>query len=208
MVKVKICGLTRPEDIEFIETFPVDFLGFIMYPPSPRYVGPKLKELLLAVKRAKKVVVFVNPSYDEVREALNCGADFIQLHGDEPWELAQKIGPSRVIKAIRVGDSIDPQSLTTWKGVFALLLDTYKPNLPGGTGETFDWHLAKKVVDSGFRVFLAGGLKPENIIEAIRIVKPYAIDISSGVEEKPGTKDQEKIKALFKNLEGGDPPLR
>ena len=91
MVKIKICGLKEEKDVEFLNKFPVDYIGFIMYPKSPRYVKEKLKELLHLVKKAKKVVVFVNPIYEEVREALNYGADLIQLHGEETPEFAKKL---------------------------------------------------------------------------------------------------------------------
>ena len=201
MVKVKICGITSEEDIEFIENFPVDFFGFIMYPPSPRFVGERLKDLLKSVKKAKKVVVFVNPSLDEIKKALDLGADFIQLHGEEsPW-LGEKIGFERLIKAFRIKYEINFEQFEPWKKAYALLLDTYKEGMPGGTGETFNWRLAKEVVERGYRVFLAGGLKPENVKEAIERVKPYGIDLSSGLELSPGKKDFEKVKKLFQKLE-------
>jgi len=201
LVKVKICGITSKEDIEFIENFTVDFLGFIMYPPSPRFVGEKLENLLSAVKKAKKVVVFVNPNFEDVKKALDLGADFIQLHGEESPGLGEKIGFERVIKAFRIRDELRFEEFEAWKRAYALLLDTYKRGIPGGTGETFNWELAKKVVERGYRVFLAGGLKPENVKEAIDTVKPYGIDLSSGVELSPGKKDFEKIKKLFEKLE-------
>lgn len=200
MVKVKICGLTCKEDIEFIEKFPVDYLGFIMYPPSPRFVGGKLKDLVNCVKKAIKVGVFVNPSFEEVKEALDLGIELIQLHGDETPDLGRKIGFERVIKAFRIKEAIDFQELERWKEAHALLLDAYKAGVPGGTGEVFNWSLAREVVKRGFKIFLAGGLKPDNIVSAIRTVNPYGIDLSSGVEKYPGKKDYEKVKNLFERL--------
>ncbi len=202
LVKVKICGLTCKEDIEFVEKFPVDYLGFIMYPPSPRFVGETLKALLEFVNKAKKVAVFVNPTYEEVKKVLDLGVDFIQLHGDEAPDLGKKIGFEKVIKAFRIKDKINFEEFEAWEKAYALLLDTYKEGVPGGTGEVFNWNLAKEIVKKGFRIFLAGGLKPENIIEAIETVKPYGIDLSSGVEKFPGKKDHEKIRNLFDKLKG------
>ncbi|MFN4132337.1 MAG: phosphoribosylanthranilate isomerase, partial [Caldimicrobium sp.] len=170
LVKIKICGITQSEDIHFIENYPIDYLGFIMYPKSPRYVGDKLKDLLKIPKKAKKVVVFVNPTLEEVKEALNFGADLIQLHGEESLEFAKKIGLHRVIKAFRIKNEINLKEFQVWEGCYALLLDTYKAGLPGGTGETFNWDEAKKAVCAGFKIFLAGGLNPENVLSAIKKV--------------------------------------
>lgn len=200
MVKVKICGITNFEDISFIESFPVGYLGFIMYPPSPRYVGENLEKLLRMVKRAKKVVVFVNPSLEEVKRALDLGADLIQLHGEEPPWFGERIGFEKIIKAFRIKDKVDFELLKAWSKSYALLLDTYREGVPGGTGETFNWELAKEVSEKGFKIFLAGGLNPENVLEAIEKIRPYGIDLSSGVEKFPGKKDPEKIKTLFEKL--------
>lgn len=201
MIKIKICGLKEEEDVEFLNKFPVDYIGFIMYPKSPRYVKEKLKELLSLVKKAKKVVVFVNPTYEEVKEALNYGADLIQLHGEETLEFAKKIGLERIIKAFKVKENkLNFEELSFWKDAYGILLDTYVKGIPGGTGKTFNWDIAKKVVSLGYKVFLAGGIDPQNILEAIKEVSPYAIDIASGVELYPGKKDPQKIEKLFKNL--------
>ncbi|MGC9141159.1 MAG: phosphoribosylanthranilate isomerase [Caldimicrobium sp.] len=200
MVKVKICGITNKEDIEFLEKFSVNYLGFIMYPPSPRFVGDRLGELLGFVKKALKVAVLVNPTFEEVKKVLDLGVDLIQLHGNETPDFGKRIGFERIIKAFRVRDKINFQELEAWKEAKALLLDTYLEGVFGGTGKAFNWELAREAVRKGFKIFLAGGLKPENILEAIEIVKPYGIDLSSGVEEYPGKKDQKKIKELFERL--------
>ncbi|MGC8871510.1 MAG: phosphoribosylanthranilate isomerase [Caldimicrobium sp.] len=200
MVKVKICGITNKEDIEFLENFSVNYLGFIMYPPSPRFVGDSLGELLGFVKKALKVAVLVNPTFEEVKKVLDLGVDLIQLHGNETPDFGKRIGFERIIKAFRVRDKINFQELEAWKEAKALLLDTYLEGVFGGTGKAFNWELAREAVRKGFKIFLAGGLKPENILEAIEIVKPYGIDLSSGVEEYPGKKDHRKIEELFERL--------
>jgi len=200
MVKIKICGLKEKEDVIFLNKFPVDYVGFILYSKSPRYVGDALKELLPFVEKAKKVAVFVNPEYKKVREILDYGIDLIQLHGEETLEFVKKIGFEKVIKAFRVGDNFDLKVLKPWEKCYAILLDTYVKEIPGGTGRVFNWDIAKEAVSLGYRVFLAGGLNLENVSDAIKKVKPFAIDIASGVELYPGKKDPEKIRKLFDKL--------
>ena len=196
LVKVKFCGITREEDLRKAVELGVDYVGFIMYPKSPRWVGwEKLKHFLSLSEGVKKVVVFVNPSYQEVEQALSMGADFVQLHGEESFEFAKAIGLDKVIKALRVKDSIFVDDV--WKKAHAILLDTYSEKAYGGTGESFDWKIAKSVVDAGFKVFLSGGLNPENVSYAIRLVKPYAVDVSSGIESSPGIKDQRKMEEFI-----------
>ncbi len=205
MVKVKICGLTLKEDIEFLEKFPVDYVGFILYPPSPRYVGNKIYDLVDLVKKPKKVAVFVDPIYEEVKKLLDQGIDLVQLHGEEPLELAKKIGFKRVIKAFRIKEDLDfkkfLEELELWRETYALLLDTYKKGIPGGTGESFNWEIAKKVVERDFKFFLAGGLTPEKVPLALKEINPYGIDLSSGLEKEPGVKDPVKIQSFFRILE-------
>jgi len=205
MVKVKICGIKSKNTLEFLKNFSVDYVGFIMYPKSPRFAGDELKELLMTEIAAKKVVVFVNPDYQEVKKALDQGANLVQLHGKESLEFAKKVGLSRVIKAFRVGNEL-PDEIKAWKEAYAILLDTYVKGTPGGTGQTFNWEIAKPLINDGFKVFLAGGLNPENAPQAAAL-KPYALDINSGVEKAPGEKDPEKIKLLFKNLKGWNSSL-
>ncbi len=192
MVKIKFCGLKREEDVEKAVLLGVDYLGFILYPKSPRYVDiDRLKDLLKFSKTAKKVGVFVNPSYQEVKKALDLGIDYVQLHGEESLEFAKSIGLERVIKAFRVKDKLEIDHV--WKQTYAILLDTYHKEFYGGTGKTFDWDIAKEAVDSGFRVFLSGGLNAKNVSLAIKKVKPYAVDVSSGIELSPGVKDHKKM---------------
>jgi len=201
-VKVKICGITSKEILEELKAFPVSYAGFVMYPKSPRFIGEYLRELLKVNTSFKKVVVFVNPSYEEAKKALDLGADLIQLHGNETPELGKKLGFERIIKAFRVKDS--PPDPGEWKNAYAILLDTYIKGLPGGTGKAFNWEVAKSLITRGLKVFLAGGINPENAVEAAKI-KPYALDISSGVEKEPGKKDIQKIRSLFENLKELEP---
>ncbi|NPA39368.1 MAG: phosphoribosylanthranilate isomerase [Thermodesulfobacteria bacterium] len=201
MVKVKICGITNKEDFFLASHLGADYLGFIFYSKSPRHTGDKLKELLSLETNAKKVVVFVNPEFEEVKKALDFGADFIQLHGSEPLSFAKKIGLRKVIKAFRIKDTLP--DLFEWKGVYAILFDTYVKGEAGGTGKRFNWNVIKPVIqEKVFKIFLAGGINPKNVLEAIKL-KPYAIDISSGVEASPGKKDPKKLKLLFELLKKG-----
>ncbi|SHK30649.1 phosphoribosylanthranilate isomerase [Thermocrinis minervae] len=195
-MKVKFCGLTREEDVSKAVSLGVDYVGFILYPLSKRYVRPeRLKELFKVAEDAKKVAVFVEPSYEEVKLALDYGADLIQLHGDESIDFARKIGMERVIKAFRVKQdfSIDQR----WKEAYAILLDTYQEGLYGGTGRTFDWSVARRFVEGGFRIFLSGGLNPQNVQAAVKEVRPYAVDVSSGIEKSPGVKDHKKMEEFM-----------
>ncbi len=200
MTKVKICGITRVEDARLVAELGVDYLGIILYPKSPRFV-PKEKrgELIRSVSGVKKVAVMVNPSLEEALEVLGEGFDFIQLHGEESLNFARRIGLERVIKAFRVGDK-SVKIAEGWKEAHGILLDTYVKGSYGGTGKTFNWDIAKEMVERGFRVFLAGGLNPDNVEEAVKKVKPYAVDVSSGVEKSPGVKDRAKIEEFVKKV--------
>ncbi len=180
----------------------IDYIGFILYPPSPRFVGDKLEVLLNCVRAIKKVAVFVDPEYEDVKKSLDQGIELVQLHGKESLSFARKIGLFRVIKAFRVKENFTLSLLDEWRAAYAILLDTYKPGLPGGTGEVFNWEIAKEVVKAGFKVFLAGGITPDNVRKAIEIVNPYVIDVSSGVEKEPGVKDHLKIQKLITEIRG------
>jgi phosphoribosylanthranilate isomerase len=194
VVRVKICGLTRVEDVETAVEAGADYLGFILYPRSPRYVEPsKLRDLLKACGNTPKVAVMVDPSPEEILRVLDLGFDFIQLHGNEEPELVRSADVRRVIKAFRIREGL-PEGLEDWRDAHAVLLDTYLKGTPGGTGRTFNWSLAREAVRRGFRVFLAGGLNPENVRSAVEKVRPYCVDVSSGVEISPGIKDKMKVR--------------
>ncbi|MGB9874241.1 MAG: phosphoribosylanthranilate isomerase, partial [Hydrogenobacter sp.] len=170
------------------------------YPKSPRFVSfDELKELVhSAGSSVQKVGVMVNPEYEEVKRALDTGIDLVQLHGEESFQFAKKIGISRVIKAFRVKGELHIDQ--EWQSAYAILLDTYSEKAYGGTGKTFDWKIAEKFVKEGFRVFLSGGLNPSNVIHAVKRVNPYAVDVSSGIEVSPGVKDHKKMIAFVEAL--------
>jgi len=198
MVKVKVCGITRPEDAEHAATSGADYIGVILYPKSPRFVPPgRRRELIEASGDVPSVAVFVNPTLEEVLSALDEGFGLVQLHGEETLEFARSVGIEKVVKAFRVKDK-PPNIEEGWKDAFGVLLDTFSKRAYGGTGESFNWDIARAVADRGFRLFLSGGLKPENVREAVSRVKPFAVDVSSGVEIEPGIKDRMKVESFIK----------
>lgn len=202
MVKVKICGLTKLEDALHALRSGADYLGFILYPKSPRFVPPeKREEILKELGEAVRVAVMVNPSEEEVLRTFEEGFDLVQLHGEESLDFAHRVGIERVIKAFRVKDGV-PDIEEGWKDAFGVLLDTYSKKAYGGTGESFNWEIAREVKKRGFRLFLSGGLKPENVRRAVEEVKPFAVDVSSGVEMSPGIKDKIKVERFIKEAKG------
>ena len=174
-------------------------LGFI-FAKSPRRISPeKAKEITQGISPFVKTVgVFVNEAPSTIREIIHfCGLDLIQLHGNETVSDCAELGP-RVIKAFRVKGEETLSQITPYKDhVRAILLDTYQKGVDGGTGKTFDWRLACQAKTCGIPMVLSGGLNPENVQEALNKVRPSAIDISSGVEERPGIKDHERIRLLM-----------
>ncbi len=191
MIKIKLCGFTREEDIKKAVSLKVDYLGIILYPKSPRYVEMDTAvKLLEAVRGPKRVAVMVNPTLEEAREALEMGFDLIQLHGEESPDFAKEIGIERVIKAFRSCPGFEVQE--EWKKAHAVLLDACSESY-GGSGKRSDWSTAKELVERGFRVILAGGLNSESVREAIKAVKPFGVDVSSGIEISPGIKDHKKM---------------
>ena len=198
-VKVKICGITASEEAAIAVELGVDALGFI-FSESPRRITP---QKALAIIRdlppfVKSVGVFVNETPDVIRDITHhCGLDLVQLHGDESPDLCLSLMPY-TIKALRLKSESSPRAgLAYYEKVRALLLDTYAENKAGGTGKTFDWNLAVKIKKLQIPIILSGGLGPSNIREAIQTVKPYAVDVNSGVEERPGKKSPELMKELM-----------
>ena len=192
MVKVKICGITNLKDARQAFEAGADFLGFNFYPRSPRYVTPRTARRILRrlPKKVTSVGVFVNEREDEMlRIARQVGLDYLQLHGEEsPMTIAHLARTLPVIKAVRVRDSFRAAKLNRYKHVSAFLLDGFDRRRHGGSGKTFRWNMALRAKRAG-HIFLAGGLTPENVSAAIRSAKPYAVDVCSGVETKPGKKD-------------------
>jgi phosphoribosylanthranilate isomerase len=199
-VKVKICGITNWTDARRAVEAGVQFLGFNFYRPSPRYIRPALARRIIRrlPERIAVVGVFVNESEATMLAiAQRVGLDYLQLHGDEPPEQVARLKRKiPVIKAIRVRDSFRPKHLDFFGPASAILLDGFDPRRHGGTGKTFNWSLLRGSNGSR-RIFLAGGLKPENVAEAIRVAHPYALDVCSGVEARPGRKDPARIVALM-----------
>lgn len=197
-VKVKICGITSPADALTAVEAGADALGFMFYAPSPRCVSfasavEIIRELPPLVA---KVGVFVNPTEEEVRRAIaECGIDTLQFHGEETPEFCRGFG-LKVIKAFRVRDAESLQPTKDFS-TEAWLLDSYVAGQLGGTGARFNWDLATDAVRRHRSVLLAGGLTPENAAEAVRKVRPYGLDVSSGVESAPGKKDAAKVRAFI-----------
>jgi len=177
-------------------------LGFI-FASSPRRVDPeKARKVICSLPPFVLTIgVFVNEDQATMRQIINfCDLDLIQLHGDEPPDLCSEFMP-HTIKAFRLKDESSLQSIKPYYGkVRAMLFDTYSKERRGGTGKTFDWDLAVKGKELGMPIILSGGLKPSNIEEAISTVKPYAVDVNSGVEEWPGKKSPVLMKKLMETI--------
>jgi phosphoribosylanthranilate isomerase len=199
MVKVKICGITNWSDARRAVEAGADFLGFNFYRQSSRYIAPAAARRI--VQRLPDAVasvgVFVNePEHEMLAIARRVGLDYVQLHGDETAEVVSRMRRSfRVIKAIRVRDSFRASQLAIFKRASSILLDGFDAHLRGGTGKSFNWKLAKSVGQKR-QIFLAGGLTPENAAEAVSAARPFAIDVCSGVESRPGKKDAARMRAL------------
>lgn len=199
-VKVKICGLTNLEDALMAVDMGADMLGFNFYPQSPRYIG--IAEALDILNKIPTFVdtvgIFVNPTIEDIRDVAEQGfLNWIQLHGDETAEFCESLRwlSTRTIKAIRVKDRSDIETAETYF-TDAVLFDTSVPGAYGGTGQRFDWNQ----IDPPYRrVFLAGGITPDNVIQAVE-TGVYAIDICSGIESRPGKKDYLKMRQLFENI--------
>ena len=203
--RVKICGITREQDAMAAAEYGADAIGFVFYEPSPRYVSV---ERAASIARElppflTTVALFVNADADTIASVVDqVGIDLLQFHGQEcPDFCARHRRPW--IRAVRVKPDTD---LLAAQAEFAagrgLLLDAYRPGVPGGTGETFDWERIPGELAP--RIVLAGGLNPENISDAVRRVRPYAVDVSGGVEAARGIKDPHKIKAFIKEVRSAE----
>ena len=213
MTKAKICGLTELEDARLAVDCGADALGFV-FAPSPRRISPERAAEIIAGLPASVVTVglFVNEEPETVRRVVAVsGVSAVQLHGDEPpaavAELARcgrlrrgDFGP--VIKALRVAGADSLDAIESYPEASAFLLDAYCHDRPGGTGQRFDWALARQAVARGRPIILAGGLDPDNVARAIAEVRPFAVDVSSGVEASPGRKDPEKLRRFLRVVKG------
>ncbi|MEI6780945.1 MAG: phosphoribosylanthranilate isomerase [Verrucomicrobiota bacterium] len=197
-VKVKICGITNLPDGMAAAEAGADLLGFVFYDQSPRSISVEAAAGLIRQLPpfVMKVGVFVNAAEDLVVRAIReCGLNLVQFHGDEPAEYCLQFGLMSM-KAFRVRDAASLQALRNYP-TDAWLLDAYSPGKQGGTGETFNWDLALEARAWGRPIFLAGGLSPENVAEAVQRARPFAVDVSSGVEAAPGRKDHAKVRAFI-----------
>jgi phosphoribosylanthranilate isomerase len=197
---VKICGVARLEDGLAALDAGADMLGFNFHPPSPRYVAPEdCAGMVAALRRAAPftaVGVFVNTPASEVAAALDaCGLDLAQLSGDEPPEALHALG-DRAFKAIRAADEADRFAVPSTAVRPALLLDAQAGAAYGGTGRTADWGLAHALAGR-YNLLLAGGLRPENVADAVRQARPWGVDVASGVESAPGRKDAALMRAFI-----------
>ena len=212
MVKVKICGITNQEDARASVLAGADLLGFNFFRPSPRLIEPSsAREIIDGIRSetpdlsqsVKMVGVFVNESspqavLDTVRVA---GLDAVQLHGDETPEFCAKLKrlwqPGFIIKVLRVDKQFEPASASQYN-TEAIMLDAFHSSLRGGTGQTIDWKKARSASEIVPRLFLAGGLSPENVAEAIREVQPFAVDACSSLETAPGVKNIARVQAFVR----------
>jgi len=202
--RVKICGITNWADARLSVELGASALGFNFYPPSPRAISPA--DAWKIIRRlppfVEAVGVFVNwpPLVVEaLARALRLTA--VQLHGAEsPEEVATLARTRRVIKAVQAGRGFRVTGLSRYRAADGILLDGFAAGLHGGTGQTFDWTIARPARRYG-QIILAGGLTPDNIAEAIRVAQPYAVDVASGVESRPGRKDPKRLRALFAAVE-------
>jgi phosphoribosylanthranilate isomerase len=199
MVKVKICGITNWTDARRAVEAGADFLGFNFYPESSRYIAPARARRIVQrlPQNVASVGVFVNePEREMLAIAQQVGLDYVQLHGDETAEVVSRMRRSfRVIKAIRVRNSFRISQLADFSRASSILLDGFDAHLRGGTGKSFNWKLARSAGRKR-QIFLAGGLTPENAAEAVSAARPFAIDVCSGVESRPGKKDAARMRAL------------
>jgi phosphoribosylanthranilate isomerase len=211
MARIKICGITNAEDALAAARFGAHALGFIFVKGTPRYIEPEraaeiAKQLPPFITR---VGVFDHRPADEIERIADlCRLDALQLHVDNMSESHFRLAKRRIIKVCRVKDEGSLYDSLSSKGlkapqIDAYLLDTYSENRLGGTGTTFDWSLAlkaKAIVGPTFPIILSGGLNPDNVAEAIKSVEPYAVDVGSGVEERPGKKDHNKLRRFIETV--------
>jgi phosphoribosylanthranilate isomerase len=222
-MKVKICGITNLEDARVAAEAGADYLGFIFYPPSPRAVDKATAKAIIAhlqqhlAESPLMVGVFVNETAVTIAQTLDeCGLDLAQLSGEEVPALAGDPNSplyGRAYKAIRPASAVEAEAEAEWYAVPrqkeegskgkrpSLLVDTYHPTLRGGTGKTVDWQIVQRLFAQMPGIMLAGGLNPENVATAVAQLKPFAVDVASGVEAKPGKKDHKKVRSFIINAQ-------
>ncbi len=203
--RIKICGITRPEDATAAAAAGADAIGFVFYRNSPRYVDPHLAKAIAVTipPFVSTVGLFVNADAADVEASLRAfRVDYLQFHGDENREYCSQFGVP-FLKAVSVRPGLDLlQYAADFSAARALLLDAFVDGVPGGTGQKFDWNLVPR--NLSLPVVLSGGLSPDNITEAVLKVRPWAVDVSSGVEAAKGIKDADKIKQFIRGVRNAD----
>ena len=203
MTRIKICGITNPRDAQLASDLGAHALGFIFYPGSKRFIEPqRAAEIISSLPPYITTVgVFVNQSRDEIDSVRDkTGIGLVQLHGDETPEFTAAL-PYNTVKAIRVRERSDIDRVELYP-VQAILFDKYSDDAYGGTGESFTWDWMKDLKTEK-NVILSGGLTAENVGDAITIVSPYAVDVSSGVEDSPGKKSAQKLREFIEAVRFG-----
>lgn len=205
VTRIKICGITNVEDALAACELGADAIGFV-FAESPRQVtleeAADITDQLPPLVKTVGVFTNENPRVSTVADWVPL--DLIQLHGDQTEQFAQWLGPNRVIRAVRVHDEDSLEWLKKWEVGAAYLLDTWVKDKKGGSGATFNWNLAVQAKEFGKPIILAGGLTPENVSDAIRTVRPYGVDVSTGVEAFRGKKDYNKMKEFIANVRAAD----
>lgn len=203
--RIKICGIREPADAAFAADAGADAIGLVFHRPSSRYIDvERARDVARAVPPFVATVgLFVDVPAEHVRRALDAlPLSMLQFHGDETDDFCAQFGRP-YLKALRVRPGVDLlQSFSGFGGASGILADAYRPGVPGGTGETFDWDLLPAAHD--VRLVLSGGLTPENVGDAIERVRPWAVDVSSGVESAPGVKDQARIARFIEAVRRAD----
>jgi len=202
--RIKICGITSPADGRMAAEAGADAVGLVFHADSPRAVSVEQAAAVCQALPAfvSAVGLFVDPEARQVEQVLaGCPLDILQFHGDEPPAFCAGFG-RRFLKAVRVGGGTDPAAAAERYGAGRLLLDAFVPGKPGGTGRTFRWSAIP--ADLAPEVVLAGGLNADNVGEAVRTVRPFAVDVSSGVEERPGVKSAERVAAFVQGVRDAD----
>lgn len=205
MIKVKICGITNVDDAKIAVSMGAWALGFVFYKKSPRSISPyKVKKILAELPPfVEPVGLFVNQKEGAIRDIAGfLKLRTLQFHGDETPQYCQRFRDYKIIKAFRVGDRFDISGLASFP-VSSYLFDAYDENVAGGTGKVFNWD---KITGRTFAkpIIMSGGLNPQNIAQAIQTVQPYAVDVSSGVEEAPGKKSRKLLEEFFGAIKRSD----
>lgn len=206
---VKICGITRQEDALLAAELGADALGFVFWSGSPRFVDPAAARAIVRALPPAVVAVglFVDEPVEHVKAvAYEVGLGAVQLHGSETVEYCARLTVP-VIKAVGVGANFCVATIASWPASVMVLLDADDPDKHGGTGVTANWAAAAAVA-SGRQVILAGGLAPDTVAEAIRLVRPFGVDVSSGVESRPGVKDAGRLRAFFEAVRSSAAEVR